>query len=94
MPKSYFSIGLEFSHFKDDTAKNVIDIVNKHPEKVQSILRSLQENSNILVTKGCYNMSFVHTVLYNYMLLLNQKSGKNKYKNSMKNHKSKKASLC
>ena len=66
----------EFQHFKDDAAKNVLDVLKAHPEKLKSIIINLQENSNILITKGCYNISLVHSVLYNYMLALNFNSGK------------------
>jgi hypothetical protein len=65
----------EFQKFKDDNAKNVLDILKLHPEKQKSVLINLLENSNILITKGCYNISLVHTVLYNYMLALNHIEG-------------------
>ena len=68
----------EFQHFKDDAAKNVLDVFKQHPEKVKSIMINLMENSNILITKGCYNISLVHTVLYNYMLALNSNPGMEK----------------
>jgi hypothetical protein len=54
----------------------VLDVLKAHPEKLKSIIINLQENSNILITKGCYNISLVHSVLYNYMLALNFNSGK------------------
>ena len=66
---------LEFHHFKDDEARNALDILKKNPEKTKSVMINLHDNSNILVTKGCYNISLAHTVLYNYMLALNSQTG-------------------
>ena len=45
--------------------------MQRHPEKRRDILKHLASNVDPLVTKGCYNHSLVHTVLYNYMLGLN-----------------------
>ena len=45
--------------------------MQKHPEKRRDILKHLASNVNPLITKGCYNHSLVHTVLYNYMIGLN-----------------------
>ena len=75
IPFNIFLSVSEFQHFKDDEAKNVLDILKKNPEKTKSVMINLMENSNILITKGCYNISLVHTVLYNYMLALNNQTG-------------------
>ncbi len=59
--------GPEFRHFKEPELRTVKQLVEKFPEKAKSIVYHLGENVGILVTKGCYNHSFVHTVIYNYM---------------------------
>ena len=45
--------------------------MQRHPEKRRDILKHLASNVSPLITKGCYNHSLVHTVLYNYMIGLN-----------------------
>ena len=63
--------GPEFRLCKEDDLRTAVDIVMKHPKKEAGIRRALTENCNILISKGSYNHSIVHTVLYNYMQLLN-----------------------
>jgi pumilio family protein 6 len=63
--------GPEFRHFKEEDARTVIELMERHPEKRRDILKHLASHVNALVTKGCYNHSLVHTVLYNYMIGLN-----------------------
>ena len=63
--------GPEFRLCKEEELRSAVDIVTKHPQKERGIRRALAENCNILISKGCYNQSIVHTVLYNYMQLLN-----------------------
>jgi len=63
--------GPEFRHFKENDARTVIQLMQRHPEKRRDILKHLASNVNPLITKGCYNHSLVHTVLYNYMIGLN-----------------------
>jgi len=63
--------GPEFRHFKEDDARTVIQLMQRHPEKRRDILKHLASNVSPLITKGCYNHSLVHTVLYNYMIGLN-----------------------
>ena len=63
--------GPEFRLCKEPESRTVLDVLAKHPEKEKVVARSLHEHVNILITKGCYNHSLVHTVLWNYMLLLN-----------------------
>ena len=60
-----------FRHFKEDDARTVIQLMQRHPEKRRDILKHLASNVSPLITKGCYNHSLVHTVLYNYMIGLN-----------------------
>ena len=63
--------GPEYRLCKEENLKSAVDIVKKHPKKEGGIRRALAENCNILISKGCYNQSIVHSVLYNYMQLLN-----------------------
>ena len=63
--------GPEFRICKEENVKSAVDIVKMHPKKEGGIRRALAENCNILISKGCYNQSIVHSVLYNYMQLLN-----------------------
>ena len=63
--------GPEFRHFKEEDSRTVVQLMLKHPEKRRDILKHLATHVNPLITKGCYNISLVHTVLYNYMLALN-----------------------
>jgi len=63
--------GPEFRHFKEDDARTVIQLMQRHPEKRRDILKHLASNVSPLITKGCYNHSLVHTVFYNYMIGLN-----------------------
>ena len=70
--------GPEFRMCKEEDVKSAVDIVKKYPQKEGGIRRALAENCNILITKGCYNQSIVHSVFYNYMQLLNYIIGKQK----------------
>lgn len=63
--------GPEFRHFKEDTARTVLEVLDKFPEKKRDVVKNLGVNVHTLITKGCYNHSLVHTVMYNYMLALN-----------------------
>ena len=63
--------GPEFRHFKEDDARTVVQLMLRHPEKRRDVLKHLANNVTPLITKGCYNHSLVHTVLYNYMIGLN-----------------------
>jgi pumilio family protein 6 len=63
--------GPDFRNFKEEDARTVIELMKRHPEKRRDILKHLASHVNALVTKGCYNDSLVHTVLYNYMIGLN-----------------------
>lgn len=63
--------GPEFRHFKEPELRTVIQVMMKYPDKRRDILKHLASNVSPLITKGCYNHSLVHTVLYNYMIGLN-----------------------
>ena len=63
--------GPEYRVCKEENLKTAVDIAKKYPKKEATVRRALAENCNILITKGCYNQGIVHSVLYNYMQLLN-----------------------
>ena len=63
--------GPEFRICKEEDVKSAVDLAKKYPKKEGGIRRALAENCNILISKGCYNQSIVHSVIYNYMQLLN-----------------------
>lgn len=59
--------GPEFRHFKEPELRTVSELIAKHPQKERDIVRHLGAYCTTLITKGCYNHSLVHTVLYNYL---------------------------
>ena len=63
--------GPEYRVCKEEDLKSAVDIAKKYPKKEGTVRRALAEHCNILISKGCYNQSIVHSVLYNYMQLLN-----------------------
>ena len=63
--------GPEFRLWKQEQLRTVLEVVEKHPEKEKGITLALGEHVQVLITKGCYNQSLVHTVIYNYVQLLN-----------------------
>ncbi len=65
--------GPEFRHFKEENLRTVVQLMESHPEKARDIVKHLAVNVSTLITKGCYNHSLVHTVMYNYMLALNKR---------------------
>jgi len=65
-------LGPEFRLWKHEEIRTVLELVARHPEKEKGITLALGDHVSNLITKGCFNLSMVHTVLYNYMLLLNK----------------------
>jgi len=65
-------LGPEFRLLKQEDIRTVTELVAKHPEKEKGITLALGDHVANLIVKGCYNLSLVHTVIYNYMQLLNQ----------------------
>ena len=59
--------GPEFRVFKEETLRTVPMLIEKHLEKKRDIVKNLGTNVQVLVKKGCYNHSLVHTVIYNYL---------------------------
>ena len=48
-------------------SRTVAQLIEKFPEKERDIMRHLGDNVSVLINKGCYNHSLVHTVIYNYI---------------------------
>eukprot|EP00096_Caligus_rogercresseyi_P012261 TRINITY_DN5073_c0_g1_i1.p1 TRINITY_DN5073_c0_g1~~TRINITY_DN5073_c0_g1_i1.p1 ORF type:complete len:623 (+),score=172.56 TRINITY_DN5073_c0_g1_i1:48-1916(+) len=65
--------GPEFTKFKDPEIRTAKDLMEKYPEKEKDIYKNLHENVCTLITKGCYNHSLVHTVIYNFMSVAKEK---------------------
>eukprot|EP00088_Acartia_fossae_P010996 TRINITY_DN1550_c0_g1_i10.p1 TRINITY_DN1550_c0_g1~~TRINITY_DN1550_c0_g1_i10.p1 ORF type:complete len:679 (-),score=235.53 TRINITY_DN1550_c0_g1_i10:362-2398(-) len=63
----------EFLHFKDPEMRTVPDILQKYPKRAPEIVKELQKNVEVLIRKGCYNHSLVHTIIYNFMLVADAK---------------------
>lgn len=63
-------LGPEFRLFKEKEVRTVQELITKHPEKKAEIVKNLGANVEVLVQKGCYNHSLVHTVLNNYMTVV------------------------
>ena len=59
--------GPEFRTFKEEDLRTVAQLIDRHPEKKRDIVKNLGTNVQVLVKKGCYNHSLVHTVIYNYL---------------------------
>jgi len=60
-------LGPEFRLFKEGEVRTVEELVKKHPEKKTDIVKHLAANVEVLVKKGCFNLSLAHTVLHNYL---------------------------
>jgi len=60
-------LGPEYRLFKEPDVKTVQELITKHPEKKAEMVKNLKANVDILILKGCYNHSLVHSVLHNYL---------------------------
>jgi pumilio family protein 6 len=60
-------LGPEFRLFKEPEVRTVAELIAKHPEKKDDIVKSLGANVDVLVQKGTFNHSLVHTVIHNYL---------------------------
>lgn len=60
-------LGPEFRLFKEKEVRTVAELIAKHPEKKDEIIKHLGTNVEVLVQKGTFNHSLVHTVLHNYL---------------------------
>ncbi len=54
--------------------RTVQELVTRHPEKERDIVKHLGGNVTALITKGCYNHTLVHTVIYNYLQVCSAKA--------------------
>eukprot|EP00092_Neocalanus_flemingeri_P002616 GFUD01002803.1.p1 GENE.GFUD01002803.1~~GFUD01002803.1.p1 ORF type:complete len:662 (+),score=236.91 GFUD01002803.1:62-1987(+) len=67
-------LGPEFILFKEPEVRTVEELIAKHPEKKAEIVKNLGANVEVLIQKGCYNHSLVHTVLHNYLSVVDGKA--------------------
>ena len=66
-------LGPEYRMFKETELRTVEEIVKKNPEKKADIVKNLGVNVEVLIQKGCYNHSLVHTVISNYLSVVEGK---------------------
>merc|ERR1719500_1203952 len=60
-------LGPEFRLFKEPAVRTVLELVTKHPEKKEEIVKNLGANVEVLIQKGTFNHSLVHSVVHNYL---------------------------
>merc|ERR1740129_1968469 len=60
-------LGPEYRLFKEPEVRTVEELLAKHPEKKEEMVKNLKANVDILIQKGCFNHSLVHTVIHNYL---------------------------
>jgi len=60
-------MGPEYRLFKEPELRTVSEIVAKHPDKKDELVKQMAVNVDVLVQKGTFNHSLVHAVLYNYL---------------------------
>jgi len=63
-------LGPEFRLFKETEVRSVAELIAKHPEKKEDIIKHLGANVEVLVQKGTFNHSLVHAVLHNYLAVV------------------------
>jgi len=66
-------LGPEYRLFKEPEIRSVAELIAKHPEKKEEIIKNLGMNVEVLIQKGTYNHSLVHTVLSNYLTVTDGK---------------------
>jgi len=66
--------GPEFRHFKEDELRTAAEVIAKYPEKERDLIKNLGVNVETLIKKGCYNHSMVHTVIYHYLQVCDNKA--------------------
>ena len=66
-------VGPEFRLFKEAEVRTVPELVAKHPEKKEEIVKNLGANVEVLIQKGTFNHSLVHCVIHNYLAVADGK---------------------
>jgi len=66
-------VGPEYRIFKEPELRTVEEICTKYPEKKTELVKNLGANVDTLIKKGCYNHSLVHTVIANYLVVVDGK---------------------
>lgn len=62
-------MGPEFRLFKEPELRTVTEIIAKHPDKKDELAKQMGVNVDVLVQKGTFNHSLVHSVIYNYLTI-------------------------
>merc|ERR1712223_319848 len=68
-------LGPELRLFKEPTIRTVGELIAKHPEKKEEIIKNMGANVEVLIQKGTFNHSLVHTVIHNYLAVTDGKRG-------------------
>ena len=66
-------LGPEYRMFKEPELRTVEEVIAKNPEKKSELVKNLGANVDVLIQKGCYNHSLVHTVIYNFLTVVDGK---------------------
>merc|ERR1712223_594152 len=66
-------LGPELRLFKEPTIRTVGELIAKHPEKKEEIIKNMGANVEVLIQKGTFNHSLVHTVVHNYLAVTDGK---------------------
>jgi len=62
-------LGPEYRLFKEPELRTVPELLAKHPEKKKELVKNMGVTVEVLIQKGTFNHSLVHTVIYNYLLV-------------------------
>jgi len=60
-------LGPEYRLFKEPEIRTVSELLEKHPEKKDEMVKNLATTVEVLIQKGTFNHSLVHTVIHNYL---------------------------
>ena len=66
-------LGPEYRMFKEPELRTVEEVIARNPEKKSELVKNLGANVDVLIQKGCYNHSLVHTVIYNFLTVVDGK---------------------
>jgi len=60
-------LGPEYRLFKEPEVRTLKELIEKHPEKKEEMIKNLGMNVEVLIQKGTFNHSLVHCVIHNYL---------------------------
>ena len=64
--------GPRFKYFKEDGIKSLTDVLERHPDKKESILKQLQSGLQPVMHKGIFNNALILSLLREYMMFSDQ----------------------